>query len=184
MLLDKLNNKMVTLLQSGFEGLILPVVGFLLIYAILFAVLQKSKFFGGNMNTDIWIAFAISIIFALTPGALDFIRVVAPWFVVTMVIAFSFVLVFLFMGVSTESLTNVAKGPIVVWTIIILGVIIVIAGLTSVFGPILGQPSAVGGGAGREIQRSIFNTKILGLAFILLVASQAIRLISSDITKS
>ena len=172
---------MVTLLESGFVDIVLPITSFLLIYAIIFSVLQKTKFVGDSLNTNIVIAFAVSMLFAFTPGALDFVRFTAPWFIVIMMIVFSFVLVFLFMGVSTDQLMNVAKNPILIWTVIIAGIIIVISGLTGVFGPIFGQSTVTGGGIGREVQRSIFNTKILGMALILLIASQAIRLISSDI---
>ena len=64
-----------------------------------------------------------------------------------------------------------------------MGIIIVVAALTKVFGPIFGQPAATVGGTGGEIQRSLFNPKVLATVFILLVASQAVKFISMSSTK-
>ena len=174
---------MATLLDTSIIELVLPIASIILICGIMFAILQKTKILGDSLNINAGISFVLALLLAVTPGALDLIRFITPWFVVLVVIAFAFLLIFLFMGVDTEHILDIAKNPIFHWTIIILGVIIIISGLTGVFGPLFGQPTGEGEGVGREIQSSIFNVKILGLALILLIASQAIRLISSDIKK-
>jgi hypothetical protein len=170
---------MVTLLDTGLLEFLLPIFSILFVYAILFGVLQKSKFISESGNINGWVAFFLAALFAIMPGAMQFISVIAPWFVVMLLIAFSFVLIFLFLGVKLEKITEITQSDATVrWTIIILSVIILIAGLTSVFGPLFGTPTSDGGGMGREIQRSVFDPKVLTTVFVLLIAGQAVRLIS------
>ncbi|MBS3156999.1 hypothetical protein J4442_02385 [Candidatus Woesearchaeota archaeon] len=172
---------MATILDIGFLNFLLPVFTFLLIYAIVFGVLQKSKFLSESTNINTWVALAISVLFLLAPGAIEFVSVIAPWFVVLVVIAFSFLLIFFFMGIKPEVIEKVARNEASVrWTIIIISIIIIIVGLTSVFGPIFGTPADGEEGVGREVQRSIFDPQVLTTVFILLVAGQAVRLIAQQ----
>lgn len=170
---------MATILDTGFLNFLLPVFAFLLVYSILFGILQKSKFLTDSTSINTWVAFAISIFFLLAPGAIGFVSVIAPWFVVLVIAAFSLLLIFFFMGVKVETIERVAREEASVrWTIIIISIIILIVGLTSVFGPIFGTPADQAGGMGGEIQRSIFDPQVLTTVFILLVIGQAVRLIA------
>ena len=171
---------MVTLLDIGFMEFLLPVISFLLIYAVIFGILQKSKVFGESVNVNILVAFAVSVLFAITPGAMDVVAIIAPWFVVMLMVIFSLLLLFLFMGIKLDVIEAAARREASIrWVILILGIIIIVIALTSVFGPIFGTPSAEAGeGMGAEIERSIFDPQVLTTVFILLVASQAVRLIA------
>lgn len=172
---------MVTPLSTELLEFVLPVFSFILIYAILFAILQKSKIFGDTTGINAWVAFAISVIFVLTPGAMQFVREIAPWFVVLVFIGFSLLLIFMFFGTKEEKIAKLAEDATVQWIIFIIAIIIVVAGLIRVFGPIFGQPSTAEGGAGREIQRSIFNVKVLSTVILLVIASFAVKFISQSV---
>ena len=175
---------MATILDAGFLNFLLPVFAFLLIYAIVFGVLQKSKFLSESSNINTWVALAVSVLFLLAPGAIEFVSVIAPWFVVLVIIAFSFLLIFLFMGIKPETIEKIARNEASVrWTIIIISIIIIVIGLTSVFGPIFGTPANDESGTGREVQRSIFDPQVLTTVFILLIAGQAVRLIAQSDNK-
>ena len=162
---------MVTLLDSGLGEFLIPIFLFILIYAIVFGVLKKVQIFGDNTNLNAWIAFGFTVLFAAMPGAMELVAVIAPWFIVLVVLAFSFLLVFMFMGVSTKQITDIAKDSTVYWTVIMIGIIILVAGLTTVYGPFFGAPTSTGGGMGSEIQRSIFNVKVLTTVVILIIFS-------------
>ena len=168
---------MVMPLNTELLAFILPVFSFLLIYGIIFAILQKVKIFGDNTTTNTMIAFAISVLFVITPGAMEFVATIAPWFVVMVFVAFSFILVFMFFGTKEEAIAKLSEDATIQWTVIILGIIIVVAALVKVFGPFFGQPSS-SPGAGGEVERTLFNTKVLATVFILMVASQAVKFIS------
>lgn len=174
---------MVTPLNVELLSFILPVFSFLLIYAIMFAILQKVKIFGEGTGVNSMIAAILAILFAITPGAMEFVAIIAPWFVVMVFVAFSFLLVFMFFGTKEEEIAKLSENAVIQWTVIILGIIIVVAALTKIFGPIFGQPAATVGGTGGEIQRSLFNPKVLSTVFILLVASQAVKFISMSANK-
>ncbi|MBU2640106.1 MAG: hypothetical protein KKG75_05390 [Nanoarchaeota archaeon] len=170
---------MVTLLDLGLIEFLLPIFSMLLVFTILFGILQKTKFVSESANINVWIAIAIGILFALTPGAMQIVSIVAPWFMVMLLVIFSLVLLFLFMGVKLETIESVARNEAAVrWTIFILGIIILIAALTSVFGPIFGTPTSEGGSMGTEIQRSLFDPQVLTTVFILIIIGQAVRLIA------
>jgi hypothetical protein len=172
---------MVTLLDLGLGEFLIPIFLFILIYAILYGVLNKVQVFGESKSLNAFIAFAISALFAITPGAMEFIAIIAPWFTVLVILAFSFLLVFMFMGVDTKQIANLAKDSVVMWTVIIIGIIIVIGGLTAVYGPIfVGGPGSTGAGPGAEVHRSIFNIKVLTTVFILIIFSFAVRLLSYE----
>ncbi len=176
---------MVMPLNTELLGFILPVLSFILIYAMIFAILQKTKIFGETTGVNNWVAVALAVLFALMPGAMEFVAIIAPWFVVMVFVAFSFLLVFMFFGTKEERIADLSENVVIQWTVIILGIIIVIAALTKIFGPIFGQPAAgvAGAGTGWEIQRSLFNPKVLSAVFILMVASQAVKFISASAHK-
>ncbi|MAG45214.1 MAG: hypothetical protein CMH63_00370 [Nanoarchaeota archaeon] len=172
---------MVTLLDLGLGEFLIPIFLFILIYAILYGVLTKVQIFGENKSLNAFIAFAISALFAVTPGAMEFVAVIAPWFTVLVILAFSFLLVFMFMGIKTKQIREIATDSVVMWTIIIIGIIIVIGGLTAVYGPLLvGGPGSTGTSPGAEIHRSIFNIKVLTTVFVLIIFSFAVRLLSYE----
>ncbi|MAG52750.1 MAG: hypothetical protein CMH62_02190 [Nanoarchaeota archaeon] len=175
---------MVTLIDIGLLNFLFPIFTFLLIYALIFGVLQRSKAVTDSAGTNSWIAFAVSILFAITPGAMRFVAIIAPWFAVMLVVAFSLLLIFFFMGVKLDTIERIARNEASIrWTIIIIGIIIIVIGLTSVFGPIFGTPTG-GEGVGGEVQRSVFDPQVLTTVFILLVAGQAVRLIAEPSAKS
>lgn len=171
---------MASILDLGIFDFLVRIFVLLLIYAIVYAVLNRVKIFGeGSVNA--WIAFVIALIFVLMERAVEFIRVVTPWFVVLMFIGFSILLLFMLMGLSSEDITNLAKDTTVYWTAIIIGIIIVVGGLVSVFGEFFAGPATTVASEtiGGEIKRTIFHPRILAAVFTLLIASFAIKLISS-----
>jgi hypothetical protein len=80
---------MVALLESSLlQNIILP---FLLVFVIVFAILQKSKILGGDKGAmDAIIALVIALIFIGFPGPRDIVVSLLPW----MVVALSIILVF------------------------------------------------------------------------------------------
>lgn len=172
---------MVSLLDLGLGEFLIPIFLFILIYAILYGVLNKVKVFGESKSLNAWIAFGLAVLFAITPGVMDFVAIIAPWFTVLVILAFSFLLVFLFLGVKADKLIDIAKDSVVMWTLIILGIIIMIGGLTAVYGPLfIGGPASQGEGAGSAIYRSLFNIKVLTTVFVLIIFSFAVRLLSYE----
>jgi hypothetical protein len=171
---------MVSLLDSGIGEFLIPVFIFILVYAIIYAILQKVKILGDSLNINAMAAFVLAALFAMAPGAMEFIAVIAPWFVVMVLVAFSIILIFMFGGVKEGNIETIFKDSTVYWTILIFSIIIIIGGLTAVYGPfLLGGPPAGSEGAG-GIHRTIFNAKVLTTVIILIIFAFAVRLLSFE----
>jgi len=171
---------MVSLIDSGLGEFLIPIFIFILIYAVIFATLKKTKVLGDDININAIVAFVLAALFAVVPGVMDFISIIAPWFVVMVIVAFSIMLVFMFGGVKGETVENIFKNSTVYWTIIMLSIIILIGGLTAVYGPFLVGGTPGGEGPGASIQKAIFNAKVLTTIIILIIFAFAVRLLSFE----
>jgi hypothetical protein len=124
---------MATLLESMglFTDILNFFLPFLLVFAVMYALLQKSKVLSDSMNVNAIIAFAIGLIVALS-GAGRFIARLTPFLTVLFVIVFLIFLTFLFLGAETKWFFN-TKGPSM--TIIVVALIFVFY----VFGTLYGS---------------------------------------------
>jgi len=174
---------MVTPLDTGLLEYVVPIFSFLLIYTVLYATLAKTKILGDNNLVNSVVPFAISVLFLLMPGAVEFINFITPWFVVLVIVGFAVLLLFLFMGISQDTVSGLASNPTVYWTVLIFGMIIIIGGLIHVFGNFFGQPDASATTIGEEVEFSIFHPKILATIFILMIATFAVKFISEEVKK-
>ncbi len=171
---------MVSLFDSGLGEFLMPVFIFILIYAIIYAALSKTKFFGDSVNLNAIIAFAMAALFAAMPGAMEFVSVIAPWFIILVIVAFSILLIFMFGGLKGDAIENIFKNTTVYWTVIMLSIIIVVGGLTVVYGPFLVGGPPGGEGAGSSIHRAVFNVKVLTTLTVLIIFTFAVRLLSFE----
>lgn len=171
---------MVSFLDSGLGEFLIPVFLIILIYAVVYAVLSKTKVLGDSANINAFVAAALTALFAVMPGAMEFVSIIAPWFVVMVIVAFSVLLVFMFGGMKGDAVENLFKNSTVYWTIIILSIIILVGGLTAVYGPIFVGGSPSGEGAGSSIHKSIFNIKVITTVVVLIIFSFAVRLLSFE----
>ncbi len=171
---------MVTPLDIGLLEYVVPIFSFLLVYAVLYAILIKTKILGDNNLVNSVVPLAISILFLLMPGAVSFINFITPWFVVLVIVGFAVALLFLFLGVSDETVKGWAHNPTIYWTALIFMMIIIIAGLIHVFGNFFGAPDPGAVSAGAEIEFSIFHPKIIATIFVLIVAAFSVKFISEE----
>jgi len=173
---------MATILDAGLIGFVAPVFSMILVYAIIYAILAKTKVLGGNNLINSVIPLIVAILFLLMPGAIEFINFITPWFVVLVIVGFVVSLLFLFLGAGEDTMKSWLHNPTIYWTALIFMMIIIVAGLTHTFGNFFGQPEA-GGSVGQEVQFSIFHPQILSTIFILIIATFAIKFISDDVVK-
>lgn len=151
------------------------VFSFLFIFVVFYAILEKTKILGDKSNLNALFAFIVSILLIITPGVVSLITVmIAPFAVLIFFILFVVVL-FMFMGISGDDVSNVFKQPAVITVLIVIGVLIFLFSFVGIFGEFVEDGV---GGLGSYIVKSLFNAKVLGAVFLLLVASQAIRLLS------
>jgi len=124
-------------------GTFVPVFGFLLVFVVTYALLSKTKLLGENKFVHVLTSFAIAIIFLVSANAIEYVRVVTPWFA-------AFIVSLLFIGLivglmGKESLDKVFK-PGFAWFIVIVLIVIFLVSAVYVFADVInkymGEPKA------------------------------------------
>lgn len=173
---------------------------FLLIWVTAFALFTSRKVLGDNAAIHAFMAFLIAIIAAIFPFTNRLIANMAPWFVVFFIFVGILLVGYMLLGWSESDLSeHIKKVPAINWAMFIVGIIIFITALSSAFGPGLLDPSANqdevandspedlkspgGGDFQNNVRDIIFNPKVLGMIFILLVATSTIGILGGTKTK-
>jgi hypothetical protein len=94
----------------------LPLISFLIVFIVIFAVLQKTKIFE-NIWIQLFISFLVSTVFISFVGARDYVANIIPW-VVILVVCLFFILVFT--GFIGKSMENWNKGIGIAFIILLL----------------------------------------------------------------
>lgn len=178
---------MVSLLNLGILQHFTGIFIFLFVFALIYAALSKSKFFGGEkQGLYAIIAFVVAILIVSSNFALRLVEIVVPWYTALAIVAFLVLLVYGVLGAKEEHLDSVVKsGQLRSW-IIGFGVAILIFGLAFTFGEELrkvGYPSnessqtpvnqtfnPAGENFSSELVKTIFHPAMLGLIMLFLIA--------------
>ncbi len=178
---------MASIMDIGLLDYFVPVFVFLLIFGILFALLEKVKLFGTNKGLNSIIAFAIAFLFILTPELMGVVKVMTPWFTILFVFILMIVLLFMFVGVKEESVTAAFKDKGLMWIIIIVSIIIFVYALTQVYGAQVqtiyagDNTTTASGSLGSQIGKILFHPRVLGMLLLLMIAAQAVRMITASL---
>ncbi len=171
----------------------------LLVFVLVYAVLEKTKLLGESKSVHALTAIVVAFIVMLSRDILEIINFGAPWFIMVFVFGVLLVLLYKFMGASDADLSSLIRTdrPLQ-WFIFAIGIVIVITSISHVFGQRLledeadgenitisearerAKESADGTDYGSELHNTFFNSKVLGLIFIFLVAVFTIALITRD----
>lgn len=169
----------------------------LLIFVIVYALFSKLKLLGENKSLNAIAAIAIAFIVIMSRDITKIINVIAPWFVVLFIFIILLLIIYKMLGASDENLSNfITTHTMTQWMIFIIGIIIVIAGIASVYGQRLSplttgesngtavsSTSTTGSTFGESVGKTLFHPKIIGTLFIFLVAAFAIGLLSMEAPK-
>ena len=105
-------------------GAFLPVLSFLLVFTVVFAVLAKYKVLGDSKFVNLFVSFIVATIFVSLTSAREYVISITPWFAV-FVIASMFILSLVgFAGKIPEGLT---KGIGVLFVVGLLAVFLISA---------------------------------------------------------
>ncbi len=173
---------MATILDVGILNHFVPIFVFILIFVVFYAVLLKTHILGENKGLLALASFVVAFLFLVTRTASEFVQLITPWFVVLIIVAMCFLLIFMFLGVKPESIASAISQEGTVWIIIIFLLVLLGIALTKVLGPSIAAITQGEGGTEAGFVGSvgsiIFHPKILGAILILLIASYAIRAVS------
>ena len=180
---------MATVLDIGIISYFDFIFPMLLVFAVVFAVLQKTKIIEiPAMNAIIAVVAAFTIL--LSRKAIEVINFMIPWFGITIIFFILLVLLFRTMGAKEEMFSKAIQDKLVYWPIIGIAIIIFAVAL----GNVLGQDAltaaqnqdnlinATGGTTSDQYQQNVWgiisNPKILGLLVVFAIAVLAIALLT------
>ncbi len=120
-----------------FSGLasIIPVFGFLLVFVVVYALLSKTKVLGENKFVHIFTSFCIAIFFLVSANAVEYVRIVTPWFVAFIV---SLLFILILVGLMQGKVEDFIK-PGVAWIIVLILLAIFVGSAVYVFADAINQ---------------------------------------------
>jgi len=167
---------MASILDIGLLSFLTPLFVLVFVYLILYAVFEKFTIFGDKSNIHALVAFILALLFVLVANLRDLLTLVVPMVVLFFIVLIVVLMGIMFLGIKQEDITSYVKAtPAVTVTIIVIVIVLFIFGIGSIFPELVGYPTASETGLGAEIRRTIFNPKMLGVLFILVVASFLVR---------
>ncbi len=154
--------------QADLSGLtyFLPIISFLIVFIISFAVLNKTKIIEHKW-VQIFLSFLFSTLFISAAGAKDYVLNVIPWFAILLICLFLLLMLIGFVG---KDLASWNKGIGITFVVILLAVF-VISGVfvfSDVLSPYL--PGSSGYGGNPNVLRFtdwLYSPRILGALFLL-----------------
>jgi len=179
---------MVSPLDLGLLELFDFIFPVLLVWAFIFALLQKTEVVGKSLGINAIIATAVSFTVLLSRTVIDLINFAIPWFAIAIIFFVLMILMFMLMG-AKEPL-DAYKDPRVYWVLIAVGIIIAFAAFGKVMGQSLLEQAAqpekaleAGEGAAtgsfqQNIYLTLFNPKVLGLLIVFAIAVFTVALLS------
>ena len=114
---------------------IIPVFGFLLVFVVTYALLGKTKILGENKFVHIFTSFCVAIIFIVSANAVEYVRVVTPWFAAFLI---SMLFILLLAGLLRGKLEDFIK-PGFAWFVIIVLMIIFVSSAIYVFADVINK---------------------------------------------
>ena len=178
---------MVSPLDLGILNLFDFIFPVLLVWAFVFALLQKTKVIGDSVGINAIIASVTSLTVLLSRTVIDLINFIIPWFAIAIIFFVLTILLFMIMGakdITAYKQTNVQ------WVLIAVVILILVAGFGKVLGQSLLEQSAQAEGvvegaedvSGASFQQNIYATlfhpKVLGLLIIFTIVVFTVALLS------
>lgn len=182
---------MVTILDIGLIQAFDFVFPVLLVWAIVFAVLQKTEVVGKSVGINALIASIAGLTVLLSRTVIDMINFMIPWFSIAIIFFILTLLLFMIFGAKAE---DAYKDKALQWVLIAVVILIVAAAAGKVLGQTLleqagqvGEEGAGGeGGSGvatssltQNLFATLYNPKVLGLIVIFVIVVFAVALLTS-----
>jgi len=117
----------------------MPVLGFLLVFSIVYALLAKTKTLGENKFVSLLVSFCVAIIFLISSTAIEVVKSITPW-VAVFAVMLVFAVILVGVVLKGEALEK-AFSPAVGWFILLFVIGFFVISSIMVFSKIYGMPS-------------------------------------------
>ena len=171
---------------------IFPVI---LVFAVVLAILQKTKALGESMQINAMVAIVASFMVLLSQTVIDIINYMIPWFAITIIFLVMLILIFQMFRMGEKNFLAIVQDKTVYWALIAICLLIFLAAVGNVMGqsvleqgqninpPSLNATAVSGTTSSNDFQsniyRTLFHPKVLGLMIIFGIAIFAVILLSA-----
>lgn len=174
---------MATILDFGLLQEFSAVFAWILLFVVVFGVLQMSKIFD-NMSFNALAALAVTVIMFSAGGTTELISGLVPWFVITAFFVMFLLILAKSVGIEAQEVTATFGGKGVIWwffAILVIGVVISLVasgqfsrGETEI-DPETGEEVKT---TGTTVLSIITQPKVLGVILIMSISAIAIALMA------
>ncbi|MCD4759985.1 hypothetical protein K8R33_03785 [archaeon] len=158
---------MATFWDTGVLEYFTPVLVFILIFVVIFAILQKSKILGGYQKADFVISLMVALLALVSESTVKFVAVVSTWYVL-LIVAFILIMLALYTSGATPG-DGIFELDVPYQIVFYLALTILVVAISNVFGPVF-TPYSAGADPGWWALRTIFHPNVLGVLLIMLIA--------------
>ena len=165
----------------------------LFVFALVYAILHKTKALGDSLAINAIVAVAISFLVLLSDTIVKMLKFIIPWFAITIIFFVLLLLIFMIFGAEKgDILTRLKADTTISWVIIGIGIVIMVAAFANVLGQKFTEASfqqgaavnaTTGGVASGNFQQNItatlFHPKVLALIVLFVIAIFAVALLTS-----
>ena len=182
---------MVSFLDIGLLQHFSVIFPVLLIFLVVYALLERFKFPSDNKGVHALIAFSLAFIILLSKNALSIITLLSPWFIIAIIFLILLLLLFMMFGVKEQDFLNTIKEEkLAHWSIILAAISMLLGAIAKTFfaaAPgeggigaafVAGTTGSVGEAAFWLI---LFHPKVLGVVFVMVIALFAVKMLSGNV---
>lgn len=112
-------------IDTSWLSTVMPIWAFVLVFVLVFAILQKTKILGANKWIDSIVGIIMGIIFITFSSVREYLTNVTPWFVVLLTVSFFLFLLIAFL-LKSDAWSKFTK-PSTIIVIILLAIILIAA---------------------------------------------------------
>lgn len=148
----------------------LPVISFILVFIVSFAVLNKTKIFE-NKGLELFVSFLISTLFITTTGGRPYLETIVPWFAILLISLFFILVMTGFIGDKADFLKK-WFGVVFVFLLFIVFLVSAFFVFSSSISPYLpGGDESKANPYVLDATSWIFNSRSGGALLLLLVSA-------------
>jgi len=146
----------------------MPILAFLFVFIISFALFSKTKIFGKGDTINFIVSILIAMMFLLNPAATKFTLATVPWIAVLMVVLLFILVILTFLR---KDIDELVKRKVVAFIIVSVVLLVFLAAAVNVFGPLIVLLSGGDPGAGSPALNVLLTPAVVGAAIILLISA-------------
>ncbi|MBW2995074.1 hypothetical protein KY312_01875 [Candidatus Woesearchaeota archaeon] len=179
---------MVTFLDIGLLQHVSIIFPFLLVFVVVYAMLQWLKPLGDDKGINSIIALCVAALLLFSKDAVGIVNYIAPWFAILFIFGFFVITLFRLVGAPSKAIEEVmSHWGTLHWWLFALGLLIMLGALSEVYGPQLSPYGELNETTGELVEEEgykatvtkiLFHPRVLGLGLILIIITFAIRLLT------